>query len=89
MRRALEKIYHWRSRALHGGTPFPLPMCMAPRKFNANAYEEKPSGRRATALGGVWIAEDTPMLLNTFEYIVRNALLQWWRSMLSITEGVT
>jgi len=30
MKRSLEKIYNYRSQALHGGKPFPAPMCMAP-----------------------------------------------------------
>jgi hypothetical protein len=31
--------------------------------------------------GGVWKAEDVPILLNTFEYIARNVLLNWWASL--------
>lgn len=79
MKKMLSKIYEWRSRALHGGTPFPYPMCYPSSRYS----EEKPLGSAAAAQGGVWIAADTPMLLHTFEYIVRHALLKWWETMLS------
>jgi hypothetical protein len=78
MKKTMGIIYNWRSRALHGGTPFPYPMCYPP----SNLLEEKPIGLAASAQGGVWVSEDIPMLLHTFEYIVRRALLQWWESML-------
>jgi hypothetical protein len=81
MKRSLKKIYSHRSKALHNGTPFPLPMCDAPMKHD-NAYAEKPPGLAASARGGVWVAEDIPMVLCTFEHIARNGLLKWWRSML-------
>jgi len=81
MSRALKKIYDHRSKALHNGTPFPMPMCDAPMKHD-NTFAEKPMGLAASARGGVWVADDIPMLLCTCEYIARNALLNWWRSML-------
>ena len=31
--------------------------------------------------GSVWVAQDLPMLLHIFEYIVRKTLLKWWESM--------
>ena len=36
--------------------------------------------------GGVWLEEDIPLLLHTFEYITRETLLSWWRSM-GVTAG--
>lgn len=81
LRAAMKKIYAWRSRALHAGTPFPRPMCMPPMKVGT-VFSEKPVGMATAAQGGVWLAEDTPILLHTFEYIVRSTLLPWWRSML-------
>jgi len=74
----LKKIYNYRSRALHGGLPFPAPMCMAPLIDN-NLYAEKPMGAMSTR-GGVWVAEDIPIHLHMFEYIVRKVLLKWWSS---------
>jgi len=32
-------------------------------------------------MGAIWDAAETPMLLATFEYIARGALLQWWDEM--------
>lgn len=77
MKKMMSVIYNWRSKALHSGTPFPYPMCYPP----GNLFEEKPIGLATSAKGGVWKAKDTPMLLHTFEYIVRHALLKWWKSM--------
>ncbi|MCL4263838.1 MAG: hypothetical protein KJ069_11510 [Anaerolineae bacterium] len=79
MKKALVQIYDYRSRALHGGIPFPLPMCIPASAMK----EEKPLGLATSAYGSVWLAKDTPMLLHVFEHIVRHALLNWWESMLS------
>jgi hypothetical protein len=43
---------------------------------------EKPHGKAAFVRGGVWIKDDLPMVLNTFEFITRNVLLGWWSSIL-------
>ena len=82
IKNALVKIYDYRSRALHAGTPFPFPMCVAPRMG-----EEKPIGLATSSNGGVWVARDLPMLLHTFEYLVRNALLEWWKSLAQESTG--
>lgn len=79
MRQSFRVIYGWRSRALHGGTPFPEPMCEAPQNYFG--YPERPMGLAAMRYGGLWTKDDMPMLLHTFEYIVRGALLKWWQSM--------
>lgn len=82
MEKALKRIYKYRSQALHGGTPFPWPMCEPPyhtKEFKAPA--ERPMGEGAYANSGTWVKEDVPMLLNTFEYIARNCLLSWWKEM--------
>ena len=42
---------------------------------------EKPAGPTWTR-GASWSGKDMPMLLHTFEYIVRNSLLKWWDSLL-------
>lgn len=81
LRRGLIKIYDYRSRALHDGTPFPLPMCMPPRG-DRGAYEEKPAGLAAGTGSAVWMAVDLPMMLHVFHYITRSVLLSWWRSLL-------
>lgn len=66
-------------------------MCEAPVKHDKSweAFGETPFGvRRSTSggmsvSGGVWLTKDIPMLLHTFEYIVRHALNGWWSSMTS------
>jgi hypothetical protein len=81
MRNTLGKIYDYRSRALHDGSPFPAPMCEPPF-YNPEwgmTYSEKPPGGAAGAMCGTWLPEDTPILLHTFEYITRGFLINWWK----------
>lgn len=65
----LKIIYDHRSRALHGGTPFPAPMCLPPADMGG-APSEVPIGLAMSAKSGVWRAEDTPMLLHPFAHLV-------------------
>lgn len=89
MKKTMRIIYGYRSNALHGGLPFPAPMCEpAYRHPDWKAYTEKPLGLAMAAKGGSWLAKDTPMLLHTFEYITRNALCNWWKSMARQTDGL-
>jgi hypothetical protein len=71
-------IYSYRSMALHTGKPFPLPMLERPRVEEDGSVQEVPFGLNSGGLGGVWDAKEAPMLLSTFEHIVRGALLRWW-----------
>ena len=77
----LGKIYDYRSRALHEGKPFPAPMCEPPFRLSADwpAPAERPIGEAASTGGGTWLAKDTPILLHTFEYLARHALIAWWK----------
>jgi hypothetical protein len=86
LEKVFNKIYSYRSKALHGGTPFPKPMCRPPTRDHQNQMlAERPDvGLAEASLGASWRAEDVPMHLHTFEYIVRNSLLNWWRSMVEI-----
>jgi hypothetical protein len=77
--KSFKLIYNWRSKALHGGTPFPFPMCDAPNQMNGR-ISECPDALAMATRGGVWVNKDTPMLLHLFEYIVRGALHNWWKS---------
>jgi hypothetical protein len=79
MRKTLNKIYDYRSRALHDGTPFPAPMCEPPLYHPELGISEKPIGIAAGAMGGTWLSEDIPLLLHTFEYITRGVLFNWWK----------
>jgi hypothetical protein len=82
MRKALGKIYEYRSRALHGGIPFPGPMCEPPATVDSSgALAEIPLGLAARQGNATWEAKDIPMLLHTFEHIVRGALLNWLQSL--------
>jgi hypothetical protein len=82
MKKMLGTIYSYRSQALHGGTPFPAPMCDPPRKLNDTAYSEVGTTALAvSSYGGVWKAEDLPINLRTFHHVVRGTLLNWWNMM--------
>ena len=81
LRKTIDQVYKYRSRALHDGSPFPAPMCEAP--FCDDTWEapaEIPTGLASSAKGGTWLIEDTRILLHTFEYMTRNVLLKWWES---------
>lgn len=79
MRDYAKIVYGHRSKALHEGKPFPLPMLEPPRvEEPSGAFGEAPLGLNSGGLGGVWDAKETPMLLSTFEHIARGALLVWW-----------
>lgn len=80
LKKALAMIYKYRSKALHGGTPFPVPMLMPPHA-EGHKHAERPIGLATHSQGGTWLAKDAPMLFRTFEYIARSVLLKWWDSM--------
>lgn len=82
LKEALQKIYTYRSQALHGGKPFPLPMCHSTGRYGGDEEaSEIPTGLATGTLGSSWKHEDTPMVLHTFEHIVRTSLIAWWQSM--------
>ncbi|MEV7767853.1 hypothetical protein [Microbacterium sp. NPDC086615] len=87
MREHARMIYGHRSRALHEGKPFPLPMLSQPGSEEEGTVQEVPYGLNAGGMGGVWDALETPMLLSTFEYIARGALLNWWGTLSSNHQG--
>lgn len=78
-RKCIQRVYRHRSTALHTGSPFPMPMLSEPEVSDSGAIQEVPGGLAAAGRGGVWHAKDSPMLLSTFEYITRLALLTWWQ----------
>lgn len=73
----LQRIYRYRSRALHAGRPFPLPMCEPPIEWG-EVPGEQPSFHGTWTQNASWAKEDVPMYLHLFEYLVRHALLTWW-----------
>jgi hypothetical protein len=89
MKKALSLIYGHRSMSLHRGTAFPLPMCEVPRCSQQGpdsvAVQEKPDGLAMSSRNASWKIDKTPMLLNTFEHLVRGALMNWWASLAQVT----
>lgn len=86
LKEILRKVYEYRSRALHDGIPFPVPMLGAPFYYSQGptASEIPVTGLALSSLGGTWIPEDVPINLHCFHYITRGALLKWWKE---ISEG--
>jgi hypothetical protein len=85
IRKAAQIIYGHRSESLHNGTAFPLPMCRPPLRHTFEdrqdvAFQEIPQGIATHAHGAVWSSKSTPMLLHTFAYIARKAIISWWNS---------
>lgn len=74
---AFKRIYTYRSKALHGGIPFPAPMC-SPPDFIDNQYWQRPSGLASSTLGATWMRKDLPMNLHLFHHLSREILLAWW-----------
>jgi hypothetical protein len=80
LKRAFQKIYDYRSKALHTGRPFPMPMCEPQyRDPSWQAPAERMTALGASQGGGTWLQKDIPMYLHLFEHIARNALVKWWR----------
>ena len=80
LKKVLGKVYHYRSRALHAGVPFPAPMFEPPfvAQSNEPGSEVPLIGLGAYSSGGTWIPKDVPINLHAFHYITRYALLNWW-----------
>jgi hypothetical protein len=77
--KALGKIYGYRSKALHVGTPFPAPMCRRPISDQAGG---PPPEKGTIALAessnrSTWQASDLPVSLNTFFQFARGVMLSW------------
>ncbi|WP_312593949.1 hypothetical protein [Comamonas terrigena] len=79
----LNKVYSYRSRALHGGHPFPRPMCEPPDIYvigkNLAPCEKGTASISIRTHGSSWNASDLPVSLNTFVQLTRDILLSWWR----------
>lgn len=79
-REILNKLYKYRSIALHAGTPFPAPLCRPPEQLRPeDGLAEKGCLSLAVhTLGASWKSEDLPISMNTFSYFVRGVLNNWW-----------
>lgn len=80
MKAMLRAVYGYRSKALHGGTPFPAPMCDPAFRVAVTEWfsERGTMALAASTKGGIWLEKDLPISLHTFHYVVRGALLRWW-----------
>lgn len=79
-KKILNKIYKYRSIALHDGTPFPAPLCQPPEQISIErVFCEKGSlGLAVYTLGASWKSEDLPISMNAFNYFVNGTLNNWW-----------
>lgn len=82
IKETMKRIYDRRSKALHSGLPFPASICIPPELVGEKGeYAEVPTGMAVSMRGGTWNEENSPWIyLNTFEYIARNCILNWWKS---------
>ena len=84
LKKVLNKVYEYRSRALHGGIPFPDPMLQFPYPIGKESPPpELPLG--SASYSGTWLEKDIPINLHCFHYITRGVLLNWWRDALTQT----
>ncbi|MBS1700672.1 MAG: hypothetical protein JST12_03355 [Armatimonadetes bacterium] len=82
LNKAFKTIYALRSKALHEGTPFPMPICQPPYRANETTpYVEIPIGIASATNNASWQHHELPMHLHVFEYIVRYSLINWWQSL--------
>jgi hypothetical protein len=65
LRAILKKVYDHRSSALHGGIPFPTPMCIPPLVLQVEGVPmEKPWSEIMKIPSAVWTAADLPIHLH-------------------------
>ena len=74
----LRVLYDHRSRDLHGGVPFPQPLCDPPVSDNDGIPIEVFPALGASSGGASWPAKQLPMYLHMFVYIVGETLRNWW-----------
>ena len=77
---AIFTIYDHRSRDLHDGIPWPLPMCGSPEPGEGGTSEIF-GGGSYTGYGASWSAERLPMRLHLFAHLVGGAIRNWWSSL--------
>lgn len=85
MKKTFTKIYQLRSEHLHQGKPIPAPMCLyRPGLFADGSLGEILPQDAYRMKMNTWQKKDLPMLLQTFEYIVRWSIIDWWCKELAI-----
>ena len=82
LKKVLNKIYQYRSLALHEGIPFPAPLCTAPDRIEEDGrVSHAEIGTLALAvhtLGASWRSNDLPISMNAFCHLVQGTLNNWW-----------
>jgi len=78
---ALVKVYEHRSQALHGGIPFPSPMCSPPMTDDDGVPAEAEFSSGVGRGDAYWPREELPMEMHVYVHIVGHALRTWWRSL--------
>lgn len=83
------QMYRFRSKFLHEGIAFPLDF-LNPNSFWVGESDEEFRYEKSikTSISNQLI-ELSPMSLSIFEYIVRNAALKWWRSIINVSAKTT
>lgn len=88
MGKILTKVYKYRSRFLHTALPFPAPMLGSFQVPGVVPPPEVPMvGLGSYSHGGTWTRKDTPITLHCFHYIVRGALINWWKTSLNANKS--
>jgi len=80
MRKHLTEVYGYRSKDLHAGIPFPSALCEPPIHHGRQVPREIPVAPRVFGRPLPWKPDELPMLLHSFEYLVRGALQALWAS---------
>ncbi len=78
---AIATLYDHRSRDLHDGIAFPPPLCEPPDKLISDRASERFYFLGMSTKGGQWTAENLPMQLHVFAYLVGGVLRNWWRAL--------
>jgi hypothetical protein len=82
LKKRIDQVYTYRSKALHASIPFPPPMSEAPFPSEDDngkqAWSERPSGS-TYHMGGLWTEAELPMNLHAFHHLASVALCQWWK----------
>jgi hypothetical protein len=87
LKKRIEQVYTYRSKALHASIPFPPPMCEAPFPSDDGAgnraWSERPSGS-TFHLGGLWTESDLPMNLHAFHHLTSVSICRWWKEVAGV-----
>lgn len=80
LRGALSILWGHRSADVHGGAPFPRPLCEAPYEVEGVPAETFIGGSMSAG-NSSWPATELPMHLHVFADLVARTLRAWWRSL--------